>query len=108
MQTQNVNVGVLAPGDWDVSVSFWPTTQLQGVSFMLAPQPTGVSTNMAGMARTGGPLTGVTDAVAVVHGQPARALLSVPTLFSFTVTTNLSGTATPGTGWLALQARRIR
>lgn len=104
-QTQSVTMGVLQPGDWDVWQFSSFTTYVTGAQFNLAPEPAGFSHVMFGASEASG--TGTVGIVVVCSA--ARALISVPTLVVFSLTTN--GTApgpTPGTAEMFFCARRAR
>jgi hypothetical protein len=108
-QTQNVNAGVIGPGDWDVIGAFMPSVGTSGIKFNLSPVPTGVTTDMSGLTfDQGDPTASGPTSGAMVISTPARALIKVPTLFSFSVNTNFAGTVQAGTATFTLQARRVR
>jgi hypothetical protein len=108
-QTNVVNAGVLSPGDWSVFACFKPSQGISGASFQLTPVLTGVSNIMTGLSwdqDTGA--SGASFVGTLINSEPARASLKVPTMFAFTVNTNISGTNQAGTGTFLLQAWRMR
>lgn len=104
MQTQNVTMGVLQPGDWDCWQFCECTTFMTGVQFILAPVPVGFSNTMQGAAVDSNGQVGT-----VVNGSAARATLSVPTLVVFSLVTNGEGAGpAAGTAVMSFNARRRR
>jgi hypothetical protein len=91
---------VVQPGDWDAGCFFLPTSSIQSVVFQLNPVPVGVSNWMMGEA-----WSGTTEDIQQVMGQPARILISVPTLMPFTIT---YGTALAQTAIFGFYTRRAR
>jgi hypothetical protein len=93
---QTISLGVLSPGDWDLSgfAGGW-SVPVSESEIYLSPTPTGFSNNMIGF------MTG--DWMPLTH---ARASITVPTLLAFT--SNVVGTSAAGTGSLSVEARRAR
>lgn len=100
--TQSVTMGILQPGDWDVWAFFNPDQAISAVQFYLNPLPAGMM---------GGNLPGwfiaATDVNnALIISPVNRALISVPTLFVFTLITQTTGAGGPGQ--MVFLARRRR
>lgn len=109
-QTQSINAAILQPGDWDAWCSFLPTAWVAGCQFILSPQPTGVSSTMQGIDNSETVVTGVpvSENDNVVLGIPARASISVPTLFAFTLNTNFLASGNGSTNGVFLFGARRR
>lgn len=88
-QTQVLSMGVLQPGDWDVWLQAAPAGWTADIQCYFYPTP-------AGFDNAGYVILGDNGPVPISASGPAfRALLSVPTLVTVTLTTNNSG---PGSG----------
>jgi hypothetical protein len=98
------SVGVLQPGDWDVWASVGINSAVSEVSAQLSVLPSGVSSLMFGYFNLHSP-SSVDDAGLFLNLQPARASLTIPTLFPFQVTL-FAAAATPI--YVAMEARRRR
>jgi hypothetical protein len=105
-QIVNFNMGVLSPGDWDVMAFLTPSLELNVVTYVLSPQPTGFSTNMAAsQATTAGPMQ--PEIWATLASARARASITVPTLIVFAVNLG-SQVASTGNVSMNVTARRMR
>jgi hypothetical protein len=103
-----VPAAVLAPGDWDCQASILPSAGLKGLAFYIAqPRAVGVSNDMNGLASDFSAIA-VDTSFIVLNGMSARALISVPTQFTFTVTSNFLAAGAATTAVLVFQARRRR
>jgi hypothetical protein len=104
---QTISVGVLPPGDWDLTSFLSASTNVGGAGFYLSPAPAGMSNNMAGgqwqLA------SGSTESVAI-NGRAARGSFSVPSLLPFTIIIDQAfATGLPaGTATFTVEARRMR
>ena len=108
--TQQVQAGVLPPGDWNLWAAFNPNNYTTGITFNLSPVPTGLSNDMRGMVQDNpGAGTGATEG-SIVIATPARALIQVPTLLNFSLTSNPWNVATSVAtgGSFTFGARRMR
>jgi hypothetical protein len=107
--TASISVGVLPPGDWNVTATMVSTTLVGSADFHLAPQPTGMSNEMWGVANafTSG---GVSEQNISLNAQAARGSFSVPTLLAFTIDIGQSAAASlpAGTATVQVEARRMR
>jgi hypothetical protein len=106
---QIVSVGVLSPGDWQITSWLGATTPVGLAEFSLSPTPAGVSNSMLGISWQ--VVSGVaTSQDLTINSTQARGSFTVPTLLPFSITINQS-TATgllAGTAILTVQARRVR
>lgn len=101
-QTIPVTMGVLQPGDWTCYGFAIPTTEVTSVQFLLNPVPAGFDSNMQAQAIS-------TNEVSSLSAPVCRALISVPTLVVFQLTTNVgSPGSAAGTMYLTFAARRAR
>lgn len=99
--TTVINMGVLQPGDWDCWAWLGMQMVLNDASFALNPVPAGFSDTLTqSLAVTN------TSSVTWLLAFPVRALISVPSLLAFNVTTGNPGAA--GTCELEFAARRRR
>jgi hypothetical protein len=100
---QIVSVGVLPPGDWDITCTMLPTTQIGGTTFNLSPVPAGISNPMWG-SNWSSPAEDV-----IIIGQSARGSFTVPTLLAFNTTVSqVAAGLTAGTANFDIEARRAR
>jgi hypothetical protein len=107
--TGTVQPLVLQPGDWNITASLTPSTDIGSVFFGLSPVPAGMSNNLSGSLAIGSS-TGQQETGGTVIGTAARGSFSVPTLMPFTVTVE-QGTQTnlpAGSATLRVEARRMR
>jgi hypothetical protein len=106
--TTILSVGVIPPGDWDLTCSFWASTYTGPMYFVTSPTPAGLSNQMAGRAFE--TAAAATSEIAMVIGQAARGSFTVPTLipFSCTVDQSTSTGLIAGTANMRVEARRIR
>lgn len=108
----NVAVGVIQPGDWDLTATLGPQGgSLRAVDFFLDPLPLGMLNEMRGVLWVSIPGGGnCTIHDSVVDGQTSRGTFAVPTLLAFSV--GLSNDADPASGAsfvkLVVTARRAR
>jgi len=97
--TVNITTGVLQPGDWDLWSDAAPGGAVQVLYFSLNPQPPGFSSNGGGYSESSG------GAANATLGLPTRALISVPTLLAWTITTQ-AATAVTGSNFYCYGRRR--
>jgi hypothetical protein len=102
-----VTATVLSPGDWDCTAGVYPGTVLKGMIMGLNPIPVGVTTGMTGIAIDQSAMAADATEVIVI-GFPARALVSVPTQFTFNVTSNVIAAGNAAAAQLLFVARRRR
>ena len=101
-QVFNLPMGVLQPGDWEIQAYIAVQALVSLVSFGLAPEPAGFSSDCGGSLA----LSPLGEWQYVV-GKPTQGLISVPTLLAFGIT--LDGQAsTTGTMEFYVTARRAR
>lgn len=103
-QTVPVSMGILPPGDWTCFMQAGAGVFVTDLQFILAPQPAGFSGNMSAiMASSAG-----VEAVTVIS-PTVEALISVPTLVVFNISTNTIGSG-PSSGPVVavFAARRAR
>lgn len=97
--TQAVTMGVLQPGDWDCWARGDTATPQNSAALTLNPMPAGFVPEMTFGINT----TGEWDTIVV---PPVRALISVPTLINFSLTTVPNSAA--GQATIVFIARRRR
>ena len=103
-QSQVITMGVLSPGDWDVSAWLSVTTQVTGIQFLMTPVPAGFSDNLAQVL-----IANTDPEYYYPNSHLGRALTSIPSLIAFTVGTNSCVTGPDaGTGYMTFAARRRR
>jgi len=95
---------VIPPGDWDIEAAFGSSVSWDALSFMLRPQPPGVTGNLQGFFGVFSPQPTLIDAVVISPRQ--QALVSIPTLLPFTI--SVFNTTVAGQGTLVVSARRMR
>lgn len=100
---QPVTLGVLQPGDWNCWAYLGQSVLTTGSYMTLNPVPAGFSNVLA--QELAGP--GLAEATVLV-APACEALISVPTLIAFTLTTNTGGAGTAGNATLFFSARRCR
>jgi hypothetical protein len=107
MTTVNLSPIVLQPGDWNVTGYLAATVPYSGGGFLLAPQPTGMSNDLAG-TNWQQTVVGQTESD-VILSKTARGSFSTPTLLPFSATIN-QGTSgfSAGSATLTIEARRMR
>ncbi len=101
--TQSVTLGVLQPGDWDVWLdNTFAGADIHDAQCSLVPQPAGFTTSLPTVFATS------TGWEAMISST-CQALISVPTLIAFQITSNAGG-AGSGVGTLNMHfmARRMR
>jgi len=97
--TQSITTGVLQPGDWDLWSDAAPGGPVQVLYFGLNPIPAGFTGNGGGYSESSG------GAANATLGLPTRALISVPTLLAWEITTQ-SATAVTGSNFYVFARRR--
>jgi hypothetical protein len=110
---QSVSMGTLQPGDWTVQATLSVGTLVGGTSYSLSPVPAGVSNNMACQIGCWVTTAEAGMMTSTLTSPVARANITVPTLFVFSVTTNYlggGGVIAPqsGSGSMTFTARRAR
>jgi hypothetical protein len=120
LQTQTISAIILQPGDWEVQAEVLfanaaAPLAITGALLLLNPVPTGLASNMFTIdarPQTSPALGTVVPADAngwfQLISPEVQAVVSVPTLLAFSVTTNLNGTGTSGTFNFITRARRAR
>lgn len=101
--TQNVSMGVLEPGDWLAWAFVGQSVASNGMSYTLNPVPAGFSNNLS--QQIAGTVTGLAT---VLDAPPVQALISVPSLINFSLTTNGDATGPAGTASVYFNALRVR
>jgi hypothetical protein len=104
--TQVVTLGTLQPGDWDLEGILGIGGPVTWVNTYLSPVPAGVSWNMGGYIEDITSVPGSGE-MAIIPLVPARALISVPTLFAFSLQVN-AGTNAGANYQYVVNARRAR
>jgi hypothetical protein len=106
---QVLSVGVIPPGDWNLTSFMTANVAVGNAGFNLSPQPPGLSNIMHGAIWFGAVATQTAQDIAF-NGQNARASVTVPTLLPFMVTVgqNTDAALTAGTATLTVEARRMR
>jgi len=100
--TQNVNLGSLPAGDWDLLSWGYVAGAVTGLNFFLATAVTGINSSLG--AEFYGDASSAQDSVTLV-GQPGRALTSAASNLIFTVITT---SPTQQTATLQVSSRRMR
>jgi hypothetical protein len=104
-----VSVGVLPPGDWNITGNMQASSLTGPASFHLTPVPVGMSNQMWAVTNVF-TTAGASEENIALNAQAARGNFSVPTLLAFTIGINqgVASTLPAGTATLTLEARRMR
>jgi hypothetical protein len=108
--TQVVSLGILQPGDWDCLLYFGTYNFTGGIQLQLSSTPAGFSTDMYGVSISIGTSDDPNSWGGQVFGQPARALISVPSLVAVQLSSNVTNDAAGSStgGYMLFRARRQR
>lgn len=101
--TVTVTAGTLSPGDWACQAYAYVDSEVTGAQFYLTPVPPGLSDSMGAVLALQGH-----ENITLV-GPLVRANVTVPTILSFSCSTNNDGPGTaPGVMSVRLNAWRMR